>query len=106
MMNKNERLHIGEPKTYGFELTDPQVQFCLHRGAEWADCYLLIKLDQEFVKIKPSSAKCLTESALKVLFCHLFNLADNGNICLKSLRNQELDAQFRNYLKDEKGEEI
>ena len=67
---------------------------------------VLIKLDQEFVKIKPSSAKCLTESALKVLFCHLFNLADNGNICLKSLRNQELDAQFRNYLKDEKGEEI
>ena len=104
MENKTECLkNVGNPKTYAFELPDQSIQVCLHRGQEWEDCYLLVKLGDEIREINCNSVNCKTDSALKVLFCTLFTSADDGKICFEGRRIQELDSQLRDYLKEKKG---
>lgn len=85
---------VGEAQTFGFELIDPSIQFCLHRGKEWEECFLLIKLNHEVFEIKCSS----TDSALKTLFCRLFSLANGNDIKITHKRVIELDKQLHDYL--------
>lgn len=101
MENKKVCLkNVGEAQTFGFELIDPTIQFCLRRGKEWEDCFLLIKLDHEVFEIKCSP----TDSTLKTLFCYLFSLANGNDINIKHKRVVELDKQLHNYLKNKIGE--
>ena len=97
MENKKVCLkNVGEAQTFGFELIDPTIQFCLRRGKEWEDCFLLIKLDHEVFEIKCSP----TDSALKTLF----SLANGNDINIKHKRVVELDKQLHDYLNNKIGE--
>ena len=105
MENKKVCLkNVGEAQTFGFELIDSSIQFCLHRGKEWEDCFLLIKLNHEVFEIKCNSVDCSTESAFKTLFCRLFSLANGNDIKFTHKRVVDLDKQLHDYLINKIGE--
>ena len=105
MENKKVCLkNVGVAQTFGFELIDSSVQFCLRRGIEWEDCFLLIKLDHKVFEIKCNSVDCSTESALKTLFCRLFSLANGNDIKFTHKRVVDLDKQLQDYLNSKIGE--
>ena len=87
-----------EPKDYAFQFIGPDVQFYLHRGVQWNDCFLLILSGSKITEIKPKPVDCKTDSDFKTLFCQLFTLADDNNITLKSIRTQDINQQLRDYI--------
>lgn len=93
-----------EPKDYAFQLIGPDVQFYLRRGEHWNDCFLLIMSDSKITEIKPEAVDCKTDSDSKTLFCQLFNLADDKDITLKSIRTQDINQQLRDYIQKMEGE--
>ena len=89
-----------EPKDYAFQFIGPDVQFYLHRGVQWNDCFLLILSGSKITEIKPKPVDCKTDSDFKTLFCQLFTLADDNDITLKSIRTQDINQQLRDYIKN------
>ena len=87
-----------EPKDYAFQFIGPDVQFYLHRGVQWNDCFLLILSGSKITEIKPKPVDCKTDSDFKTLFCQLFTLADDNEIILKSIRTQDINQQLRDYI--------
>lgn len=93
-----------EPKDYAFQFIGPDVQFYLHRGVQWNDCFLLILSGSKITEIKPKPVDCKTDSDLKKMFCQLFTLADDNEIILKSIRTQDINQQLRDYIQKMEGE--
>lgn len=104
MSNNDCFKKVGEPKTFGFELVGSQIQFCLHRGTEWQDCYLLIKLGDEVKEIRLGVREDFTDDAIKKLFCSLFTLVED-KITIKPVKLRYLDDKLHECLK-KKGEEV
>lgn len=102
---------VVKPQNYVFELDGTDIQFCLHVGMEWEDCFLLIKNGQDVKELRPDDSNDLAGTMPKSLFCPLLIKAvasetkdgkeandETSKIFLRKIAPQRFDSELREYL--------